>query len=808
MTPNTRRGLKVFIVSLFGTLFLLLLVAAGWVIRLDNEIRERLAQKRFLPPVEFYSGPMRLSVGMKIPEKEIQDRLQSLHFRSREFGAALQAGDYSQLNPEQCRATLGSETPAEWQISICWLFRNRISTFDDLPLQAPQLVVMDSEKGIVAAYRGQPLVPGAVAVLEPLLFAQYYGDKPVLRRLVELGDVPPNCLNGLISIEDSGFLDHSGVSLTGIFRAFITNVRAGGARQGGSTLTQQLVKNYFLTDERTLKRKVTEIAMAVLLESRATKDEILETYVNLIYMGQSGPFEVRGFGAAAEYYFSKSLADLNLSECSMIAALVNGPGVFDPFSKPDKALKRRAKVLDRMTELNYINLETAEAAKKVELPLRKAKIVNEPAPYFVASARRWIHKNNIDTKDGLRVFTTLNPTAQEAAQAAVRSGLEKLETTNPAVKKLKEAGKKLEGILVSVDPITGWIEAIVGGRGYLSSPFNRVYDAHRQVGSTMKPLVYLTALLSGKTTDIKTKQESAYTPLSLVEDTSFTHRYEGQAWTPKNYDNKYHGRLPIYWALKESLNVPTARLGIDIGLDKIVDTARKAGIVAPLEPLPALTLGAFEIAPSEMVQAYTTLARFGSKVETTPVLTVQSLDGKILWSNPVTAEQVFDPKKVAMLIGMMKETIRTGTARGLLASGYTKPVAGKTGTTNDKRDAWFVGLVPQHVTVVWIGYDDNTSHNLTGSAAASTLWLNYMTSYGSRFSGADFAWPEGVASKFVTRAELEALGITDQKALSEARVAPPEEPSALGSLFGIKPTPPPSSTAGAGANDLQMIFEN
>ena len=743
-----------------GLLLTLLIIVFGlWLFRLDHDIAARFREKRFAPPVEFYTAPELIRPGFRVGRDEWEAAFNARHFRARPFvadgnlmpGDNIQPGDFSFWDKEQCLQLLNSGAPPEG-LDHCVLFRNSIAlsgwTKTDL-----QMLILAADDSVLSIGSGSPLAAAEVAALEPVLYAQFYGDKPTLRRVVNLAEAPYTCLQGLMAIEDSRFLEHSGISFTSLARAMLANLRHGRVAQGGSTITQQLVKNYFLTDERTFRRKITEFFMSLLVEARTSKEDILETYINLIYMGQNGPFQVRGFAAASDHYFNTDFKDLNLEQCALLAAIVNSPGMFDPFKNPDKARGRRARVLDRMSELHIITAEEAAAAKQAPLPSKSSRVLSEPAPYFVASARKQLADLAINLENGARVYTTLDVKAQEAAMQSVASGLANLEKTHPVVKKLAAAGKFLEASMLTADPQNGFVQAIVGGRKFLSSPFNRAVESHRQVGSIMKPLVYLTALES------RTEKGEPYNALTKILDEKFTHKYEGQTWSPNNYDGTFNGEVPLYWALKESLNAATARLGLAIGLPAIIDLAKRVGVTSYLEPLPALTLGAFELYPWEVLQAYTTLSRMGSLVKLSFIAQVEDMNGGILFSHKPGPETRAAPETVAQLVGMMKQAFETGTARGSRKMGFTIPAAGKTGTTNDKKDAWFAGFTPEHVAVVWVGYDDNTPHQLTGASGAVPIWTQYMLAMRSRLSGHDFAWPEGTEAVTFSPERQRALGV-------------------------------------------------
>jgi penicillin-binding protein 1B len=792
--PSIRRPLM----ALVALVTLAIIALIVWLVNLDRDISRRFTEKRFAPPIEFYSSAEAISAGAKYPSALLEALFARRSYTKREFSQSMSPGDYSSWSGDECRQFLGdavsakatpepsldqalaNATPAPGapaapqslsadSIAKCIVFANRgqirspaqaIVSTTDSPESRGQIIALTADGVVIGTYDRETKQALQQGVIEPELFAQYYGDKPVLRNVITIasGEVPPLCLNALIAIEDAHFYEHSGVSFTGLLRAAVMDLR-GRHLQGGSTLTQQLVKNYFLSDERTIKRKVTEIAMAFLVEHHASKDDILETYINLIYMGQNGPFEVRGFSAAAQHYFAKPLKDLNLPECALLAGILNGPGVYDPQKHPDKALKRRAHVLERMADLNFIDQQKRAESDKFPLPSKPQRSLTEPAPYFVQAVRRELDQQKIQLDDGARIFTTLNIRAQEAAQQAVRQGLDRLETTNKTIMKIKATGKSLEAVLVSSDPETGYIQALVGGRGFTATQYNRATDAHRQVGSVMKPFVYLTAY------EGMDSQGQPYTPLTLLADKPTTHKFENQVWTPKNFEGTYNGDVPMYYALKESLNAATVNLGMAIGVDNVIETAKRMGITSKLQPYPSVFLGAFEISPLEVLEAYGTVARFGQKTPLTMLAKVEDLNGRELYKFESKHEQVASPDAVAELIGTMKQTINSGTGRGAKLAGFIHPAAGKSGTTNDQKDAWFAGYTPAHVAIVWVGYDDNTPHHLTGGSGAVPIWTQYMKAYASSFAPTDFKWPEGTEVVSFTNEQLTAYGVpdTDQK---------------------------------------------
>lgn len=721
-------------VLLFSAIFLLLTVVAlsFWVRHVKSEIRERIAGGWFKPPVEMYSRGDVFQLRQKMTAVELIELLTKIRYRERFEDQALRPNDFAVLNSNQCSEIRKDNfDPAD----NCVYFR----TVPHKGLKSETHLVGFSESGEISVLMsGEPLVPVTRISLSPHLYAQFYADEPILRNLISIGDAPLYCLQAVTAIEDSQFLEHKGVSVTGFFRAAIRNLLAGRYAQGGSTITQQLVKNYFLTPEKTIRRKISEIVIALVLEGELSKDQIIENYLNVIYMGQSGPFQVIGLGAASDHYLGKPLADLNLSECSLLAAIINNPGRFNPFHHPDNAKKRRDAILDRMAELQMIDVNESAAAKVSGLPTKPSKTLSEPAPYFTQAIFRELKKLNLSTENGLSIYTSLDERAQELAQKLTASHLKQIETRSKSIAANSAKGLPLEATLIAVEVESGQVLALVGGRKFAKTQFNRILDAHRQVGSIMKPFVYLTALLNQNSQGVK------FNPLSTVEDIPFVYSYEGQKWSPKNYTKEFYGRVPLFFALKNSLNAATAQLGLEVGLNKVVEVAKSAGInQSELKPFPSLLLGAFEIYPWEMASAYLTLARFGEKSDLSFIDKVELLDGAEIYRRTPEREQVFPKASTAELISMMKQTLVSGTAQASKLMGFDRPAAGKTGTTSDLKDTWFAGFTPQVLTIAWTGYDDNTTTGLTGASGALPLWVEFMKAYSVNLPADDFSWPEG-----------------------------------------------------------------
>jgi penicillin-binding protein 1B len=738
------KKLKYIFYALFAVLIVGGIALGTWLMRLDAEVKEKLQTKKFLPPTEYYSAPESFFVGTQLNPTQLNELFVARHYRLRTTDQKLFPGDFIPLSQTECSTFTPEPLPAE--TASCLIFNPQFTGDPEQKENSLQLIIWDAAGQIIQLRKGNPLQVTTVVGLEPQLVAQFIGNEPILQTPMALGEMPTLCLKAVLAIEDAQFLEHSGVSLTGIGRAMLKNTFGAGPKQGGSTITQQMVKNYFLTSERTFKRKFTEFFMSLILENHASKDEILETYLNIIYLGQNGPFQIRGFGSASQYYFEKPIQNLNIGECALLAAIVNSPGLFDPFHKPENALKRRKMVITRMKDLEFISPQEADAATAQALPVAQKTSISETAPYYLHAANKQLQEMGIKI-EGLRIFTGLDLNSQKQAQEAVRNQLSALESENKKIKGLKAKGLTLEGVLLAANNITGLVASVVGGRSYRLTQFNRATEGHRQVGSIMKPFVYLTALRQGELNG------KIYDPVTPLKDEKFSYRFDRQSWSPDNYGKKYFGEVPAYFALKNSLNAATASLGLEVGLDKIIETARLLGVKSNLEKLPSITLGAFELYPMEVLESYVALARLGSHIPLSFVRAVTTPEGKVLYQFSPSAEQRIDASATASLVSMMKQTIQSGTAQLVNIKGFTQPAAGKTGTTSDYKDAWFAGFTPYLTSVVWIGYDNNTPHGLTGASGPVPIWTDYMRNVSSLFPKTDFPWPESTEKLNWTEAD-------------------------------------------------------
>jgi penicillin-binding protein 1B len=577
--------------------------------------------------------------------------------------------------------------------------------------------------------------------LEPELVTGLYDRIWEERRLVNLSEVPPLLVRAILAIEDERFYSHRGIDPFAILRASWANLRSGGIVQGGSTLTQQLMKNFFLGDERTLQRKVKEALMALVAERKYSKEEILENYLNEIYLGQKGAQGIFGVWEAALFYFSKELPELTMGETALLAGLIKAPNRYSPYRSTEAASKRRNVVLAKMLEEKLITRSQYEAAVREVMQRRELVKVANDAPFYVDFLKRElaeIYSHEVLTAEGLRIFTSLDLQLQRMAEKALVDGLKRLEESYPFLRKRGEEDH-LEGAIVVIQPQTGEIKAMVGGRDYQKSQFNRVFQARRQPGSTFKPFTYLAALMYGSEEGSK-----KFTPATLVDDSPFTWSYEGQEWTPRNYKEEYFGTVTFRTALEKSLNSATVRIAKDVGINKIRDVAHRLGIESSLPALPSMVLGGIEVSPLELGRAFSTLANTGVRTQPLAVKQVMDQRERVLEKRDIHVEKVITPQLAFMINHLMKGVMDRGTGYSARAQGFGRPAAGKTGTTNDLKDAWFVGYTPELLAVVWVGFDNQSKLGLSGAQAALPIWTEFMKRATAGTPVSDFVAPSGI----------------------------------------------------------------
>jgi penicillin-binding protein 1B len=606
--------------------------------------------------------------------------------------------------------------------------------------RAPQRVRLETrEDRIVDVQIDGKSVPGTT--LEPEVLTSIDDRSGEEYRPVRLTDVPITLLTAVLAAEDHRFFEHRGFDLRGALRAAWANFRAGRVTQGGSTITQQLVKNRLLTSRRSYARKVREAWLASLVEWRYPKERILESYLNEIYLGQHGPLAIRGVGAAARAYFNKEVHQLTLAESALLAGMIRAPNTYSPFINRERARERRDVILARMLELGKIVEAEHAAARREPVRVQRGGVPGQSAPYFSDRVRQEIEDALGGHVGGraARVFTTLDPSLQGFAESAVRSGLERLEARSPRLRRPAPA-ERLQAVLVALDPTTGGIRALVGGRDYLVSQYNRAVLARRQPGSAFKPFVYVAALA-------ERGGHPAFTAAALVDDAPIELTAGGQPWSPRNYGDRYEGRVTVRRALEQSLNAATVRIALEIGLPEVVGTAQRLGLAADLAPVPAVALGAFEVTPVDLARAYLPFVNGGNRLATVSTIrAIADADGTDVMPPRDPPKPVMSPAEAYLMTSLLAGVINSGTASAARSLGVVGEVAGKTGTTNDERDAWFVGYSPGLLALVWVGFDDNAPIGLSGAQAALPIWAEFMRQVANAYGAPSFGVPPGITT--------------------------------------------------------------
>jgi penicillin-binding protein 1A len=572
------------------------------------------------------------------------------------------------------------------------------------------------------------------------------------RSVVPLREIPRPLIQAILAIEDRRFYSHWGIDPIRLARALITDIVARRPEQGGSTITQQLARNLFLTHEKTMTRKLKEIVLAIRIEQTYTKDEILEMYFNQIYFGEGA----YGVDAAAKVFFGKRVQELGLPECALLAGLPRNPRDYSPRRDPDRALRRRNLVLSQMLAAKFINRAAYEQASEAPLGVTKTRYNSREAPYFMEMVRQYLDErygNNQLYEGGLKIHTTIDIDIQHAAEESLERRLTALEQRNQYKKTraaLAKAGGPpardknqtdyLQGAIVSMDPTSGQILALIGGRDFNDSNFNRAVQAARQPGSAFKPFIFTAAIDNG------------FSPSDIILDTPISFRAgNGEDWSPQNYDKKFRGPVTLRNALAHSVNVPAAKLLQKLGTSVVTSYARRMGIKSKLSPDLSLALGTSEVNLLELTSSYGVYANQGVRVPPVYILRVEDKNGKTLEESHATAEEVLSPETALTMTSMMESVIENGTAASARALGFTAPAAGKTGTTDDYSDAWFVGYVPGVVTGVWVGFDrkQKIGPGMTGAAAALPIWVDVMLAATKNRPVQDFPVPSGVVSRLV-----------------------------------------------------------
>ncbi|HEX8252792.1 MAG TPA: PBP1A family penicillin-binding protein [Thermoanaerobaculia bacterium] len=602
-------------------------------------------------------------------------------------------------------------------------------------------VLVDTDAGTVRTIRR---VTDGITLrgvrVEPELITSIYDNEMEDRVPVTLDSVPKVLVDAILATEDRSFYSHEGISIRGTIAALVKDIRTKSMAAGGSTLTQQLVKNLYLNPERTLRRKAQEALMALLLEMRYSKDEILEAYLNEIYLGQNGSVQIVGVEQASQVYFGKKVTYLTLSEAATLAGIVRSPNVLSPLKYPERAKPRRDTVLRLMKEQKRIS--EREYLETVASPLAVTRFpkTSRSAPFFVDLVLKQLRETYPETQlktEGLRIFTTLDTIMQRSAESALDSGIGAL---GKKYKHIRNSQTPLEGVVVTVQPGTGYVKALVGGRNYSKTQFNRAIQARRQPGSLFKPFVYLSAMDPARGGE-------ALTASSVLDDSPISVQAGAAVWRPQNYDNRFHGRVTVREALAHSYNIPAVRAAIDAGVPNVIKTANNIGVESRLQPYPSISLGSFEVTPLEIAFAYSVFANLGVKAEPVSILAVVTRDGKLLETRNAKMKRVAPASVTYVMNDILKDVFNYGTAGRARSLGFQHEYAGKTGTTNNYRDAWLIGYSPRILSLVWIGFDDGHSVRLAGGDACLPIWAKHMNRIDGLIADVDWRRPDDVTER-------------------------------------------------------------
>ncbi|ELX8649427.1 penicillin-binding protein 1B [Vibrio vulnificus] len=660
-------------------------------IYLDSVVKQRFEGKLFQLPTVVYARIQTLYAGENVSRPELQKELDILNYRK--VSQPRYPGEYSSSSSkiELIRRPFEFVDGPEAD-------RHVMLHFDASSLTRIQSLESKGDLGYLR--------------LEPKMLGMLEKDTDEQRLFLRREQFPEIMVDALLVTEDRDFYQHDGVSPLAIARAMFVNLKAGRTVQGGSTLTQQLAKNLFLTQDRTLWRKVREAYIALILDYRYSKDRILEAYLNEVYLGQSGKQAIHGFGLASRYYFGQPIQELRIDQLAMLVGMVKGPSYYNPVRFPERTKERRDLVLRLMMQQNMLTASEYDQAASRPLDIQDVpRIASRQPAYFQQLSMELREKvgEAFQGETGLRVFTSLDPISQDKLEKAISKKVPELG---------KVAGNELEAAAVAVDRTSGEIRAMVGGKRTGYDGFNRAINASRPIGSLVKPAVYLTAL----------EQPEKYTLATTLQDTPLSLKgSKGSVWEPRNFDRQFRGDVPLYQALAKSLNVPTVRLGMQLGIDQVSDTLARLGVNRnEIRPVPSMFLGAFSLTPLEVAQMYQTLTNSGRKAPLTALRSVVDLEGHVLYQSLPKSSPAVNEQAAWLTTYAMKQGVAQGTGRYLQNQFAWAALAGKTGTSNDSRDSWFVGVDGREVTTIWLGRDDNQPTKLTGASGALRVYAEYL----------------------------------------------------------------------------------
>ncbi|MCF8778746.1 penicillin-binding protein 1B [Vibrio sp. IRLE0018] len=660
-------------------------------IYLDSVVKQRFEGQLFQLPTVVYARIQTLYAGENVSRPELQKELDILNYRK--VSQPKYPGEYSSSSSkiELIRRPFEFVDGPEAD-------RHVMLHFDESSLTRIQSLESQGDLGYLR--------------LEPKMLGMLEKDSDEQRLFLRREQFPEIIVDALLVTEDRDFYQHEGVSPLAIGRALFVNLKAGRTVQGGSTLTQQLAKNLFLTQDRTLWRKVREAYIALILDYRYSKDRILEAYLNEVYLGQSGKQAIHGFGLASRYYFGQPIQELRIDQLAMLVGMVKGPSYYNPVRFPERTKERRDLVLRLMMQQNMLTASEYDQAASRPLDIQDVPRVASRQPAYFQQLSMELKQKVGDAfrgESGLRVFTSLDPISQDKLEKAISKKVPELATV---------AGDELEAAAVAVDRTSGEIRAMVGGKRTGYDGFNRAINASRPIGSLVKPAVYLTAL----------EQPEKYTLATTLQDTPLSLKgSKGSVWEPRNFDRKFRGDVPLYIALAQSLNVPTVRLGMQLGIEPVSETLARLGVNRnEIRPMPSMFLGAFSLTPIEVAQMYQTLTNSGRKAPLTALRSVVDLEGDVLYQSLPKSSPAVNEQAAWLTTYAMKQGVAQGTGRYLQNQFAWAALAGKTGTSNDSRDSWFVGVDGREVTTIWLGRDDNQPIKLTGASGALRVYAEYL----------------------------------------------------------------------------------
>ncbi len=670
-------------------LVLFFILSAAFVSIIDSRVTNKLEGVLWTIPAKVYARSLDLAEGSKLNKSYLLRELDMLSYSEKK-------------NPRK---------PGEFIFK-----KNNLKIFlrgyED---QKSGLFNIFIEDGKVSKITNQLGISIDIIKFEPIAIGGMYPSHMEDRILLTLPQVPSILIDTILSVEDQNFFNHRGISFRSIFRALFTNLKARDIEQGGSTITQQLAKNLFFTPEQTIKRKVMEAIAALLIEFHYSKEEILLAYINDVFLAQSGKRAIHGFGMGAQHFFGTSVANLDTDQIALLVGMLKGPSLYNPHRNPNNAKNRRNLVLDILQKGRYIDLSSLEDYKSRPLGIVSPSFRSETKyPAFHDLVRLELRENYEDSQlrtQGLKVQTNLDPVLQQSLEKNIKK------TKSQLVEKYGNRLIELEGAAMAVDISTGAIKAVVGSSDPSKFGFNRSINAIRPIGSLVKPFIYLTAL----------NRYDEYTLTTILDDNKLSIKSGGEIWEPNNFDKKFHGKIPLHVALWQSYNIASARLGLDLGYDSVQETFKRLGIDKAIERYPSLFVGSFEMSPFDAIQSYQVIAADGFYSPLRSIRDIKDLKGDIDLSYPYKIEQRIRPEPVHLLKFAMKQTFISGTARGYPKKNIESwQAGGKTGTSDEQRDSWFVGFAGDLLVLVWLGFDDNRPTPLTGRSGALEVWKNFI----------------------------------------------------------------------------------